>query len=125
MPHLLVIEEVPEIQHYLELVLRYSGYEVTVAANLPSALALDLPAQSHAIILNLGYAYTSPAIPLDMLQAHLHEHPVPIIAISARLDLKRENVCALGYADFIPKPFHLHTLLECLEAALLHTRALG
>lgn len=125
MPHLLVIDELPEIQRYLELVLRYLGYEVAVAASLADAMALTPPLHPHAIILNLGYAYADPSTPLELLRTYLPGHPIPVIAISARADLRREDVCALGYADLIAKPFHLQTLLKCLEAALMQARALG
>jgi two-component system KDP operon response regulator KdpE len=123
-PHVLVIDDEPQILRALRTILTEKKFRVTTAAHGEEGLALAASAQPDVIILDLGL----PDMDGIEVCARLREWTqVPIIILSVR-DAEKEKVAALdrGADDFLTKPFGAEELLARVRVAMRHgTRAQG
>ncbi|MBI1856530.1 MAG: response regulator transcription factor [Chloroflexi bacterium] len=123
-PHILVIDDEPQILRALRTILSEKGFEVTVANRGEEGLALAAANPPDIIILDLGL----PDMDGIEVCARLREWTqTPIIVLSVR-DTERDKVAALdkGADDYLTKPFGIEELLARVRVALRHsTRARG
>ncbi len=123
-PHILVIDDEPQIVRALRTILTAKQFRVTAAMRGEEGLALATANPPDVIILDLSLP------DLDGLQvcARLREWTqVPIIVLSVR-DNERDKVAALdkGADDYLTKPFGIEELLARIRVALRHAaRAQG
>ena len=123
-PHILVIDDEPQIVRALKTILTAKQFRVTAALRGEEGLALAAANPPDVIILDLSLP------DLDGLQvcARLREWTqVPIIVLSVR-DNERDKVAALdtGADDYLTKPFGIEELLARIRVALRHAaRAQG
>lgn len=118
-PHILVIDDEPQILRALRTILTEKHFRVTTASRGEEGLALAAANPPDIIILDLGLP------DLDGLQvcSRLREWTqTPIIVLSAR-DNERDKVTALdkGADDYLTKPFGIEELLARVRVALRHT----
>lgn len=118
MQRILVIDDNPDIQSLVHTLLSRAGYEVFFATSLGEALALAEQARPHAVLVDIARGYHDPAEPLELLRASRCLRGASVIAISGRPDFDQRAALALGYTAFLAKPFHIHSLVAQLEAAL-------
>ena len=116
MSRILCIDDEPAILRLLEVILRRDGHEAVPAATGGAALAAMRSGTIDAVLLDLGLPDRDG---LEVLAAIRAVHPVPVIVVSARSDV-REKVAALdlGASDFVTKPFDGDELLARLRVAL-------
>lgn len=117
-PHILVIDDEPQILRALRTILGQSGYRVTTASRGEEGLALAAASLPDVIILDLGLP------DLDGIQvcARLREWAqTPIIVLSVR-EGEQDKVQALdaGADDYLTKPFGIEELLARVRVALRH-----
>jgi two-component system, OmpR family, KDP operon response regulator KdpE len=117
-PTILVVEDEPEIRHFLRSSLRAEGYRVVES---PNGRRGEVDAGMHKpdrAIVDLGLP------DFDGIQVirHIREwSTMPIIVLSARIQ-ERSKIDALdsGADDYITKPFGVGELLARVRVALRH-----
>jgi two-component system KDP operon response regulator KdpE len=123
-PHILVIDDEPQILRALRTILTEKHFRVTTASRGEEGLALAAANPPDVIILDLSL----PDIDGTEVCARLREWTLtPIIVLSAR-ESERDKVAALdrGADDYLTKPFGIEELLARLRVALRHAvRAQG
>jgi two-component system, OmpR family, KDP operon response regulator KdpE len=118
-PHILVIDDEPQILRALRTILTEKNFRVTAASRGEEGLALAAANPPDVIILDLSL----PDMDGTEVAARLREWTLtPIIVLSAR-DSDRDKVAALdkGADDYLTKPFSIDELLARLRVALRHT----
>jgi len=118
-PHILVIDDEPQILRALRTILTAKQFRVTTASRGDEGLALAAAQQPDLIILDLGL----PDMDGFQVCSRLREwSQVPIIVLSVR-DSERDKVVALdhGADDYLTKPFGIEELLARIRVALRHS----
>ncbi len=123
-PHILVIDDEPQILRAMRTILTEKQFRVTTASRGEEGLALAAANPPDVVILDLGL----PDIDGIEVCARLREWThIPIIVLSVR-DNERDKVAALdkGADDYLTKPFGIQELLARIRVALRHlTQAKG
>jgi two-component system, OmpR family, KDP operon response regulator KdpE len=118
-PHVLVIDDEPQILRAVRTILTAKQFRVTTAARGEEGLTLAATQAPDLIILDL-------ALPdMDGIEVcrRLREWTqVPIIVLSVR-DTEKDKVAALdrGADDYLTKPFGIEELLARIRVALRHS----
>ena len=118
-PHILVIDDEPQILRALRTILVPKHYRVTTASLGEEGLALAAATLPDVVILDLGL----PDMDGVEVCARLREWTrIPIIVLSVR-EAEHEKVLALdkGADDYLVKPFGIEELLARIRVALRHT----
>jgi two-component system KDP operon response regulator KdpE len=118
-PHVLVIDDEPQILRAVRTILTAKQFRVTTAARGEEGLTLAAAEAPDLIILDLSLP------DLDGIEVcrRLREWTqVPIIVLSVR-DTEKDKVAALdrGADDYLTKPFSIEELLARIRVALRHS----
>lgn len=118
-PHILVIDDEPQILRAMRTILTEKQFKVTTASRGEEGLTLAAASEPDLIILDLGLP------DMDGVEActRLREWTqTPIIILSVR-DSERDKVAALdrGADDYLTKPFGIEELLARVRVALRHS----
>jgi two-component system KDP operon response regulator KdpE len=121
-PHILVIDDEPQILRALRTILTARDFRVSTASTGEEGLALAAAAQPDLIILDLSLP------DMDGVQVcrSLREWTqTPVVVLSVR-DSERDKVLALdmGADDYVTKPFGIDELLARIRVALRHSAPL-
>jgi two-component system KDP operon response regulator KdpE len=123
-PHILVIDDEPQILRALRTILTAKQFRVTTASRGEEGLTLAAAQPPDLVILDLSL----PDMDGINVCARLREWTqVPIIVLSVR-DSERDKVAALdkGADDYLTKPFGIEELLARIRVAMRHsTQARG
>jgi two-component system KDP operon response regulator KdpE len=123
-PHILVIDDEPQILRAMRTILTEKQFKVTTASRGEEGLTLAAANEPNIVILDLGL----PDMEGVEVCSRLREWTqCPIIVLSVR-DSERDKVAALdaGADDYLTKPFGIEELLARVRVALRHsTRAQG
>ncbi len=117
MPHVLIIEDEPDLAMGLRDNLEFEGYTVTHAADGEQGLAAMREAAADLIVLDIML----PGIDGFEVCRRMREagHTMPIIILSARgQEIDKVRGLELGADDYVTKPFSLRELLARVSAAL-------
>ena len=117
-PHILVIDDEPQILRALRTILTEKQFRVTTANRGEEGLALAAASPPDIVILDLGL----PDMDGIEVCSRLREWTqCPIIVLSVR-DSERDKVAALdkGADDYLTKPFGIEELLARVRVALRH-----
>src|SRR5690349_13892749 len=115
---ILVIEDDPSLQKFLQVTLSTQHYKVICAASGVRGMELAATAQPDLIVLDLGL----PDVDGVDLTRQLREWSrIPIIVVSAR-GKEQDKVVALdaGADDYLTKPFGVGELLARVRVVLRH-----
>jgi len=118
-PHILVIDDEPQILRAMRTILTEKQFRVTTASRGEEGLTLAATAEPDLVILDLGL----PDMDGVEVCTRLREWTqVPIIVLSVR-DTERDKVAALdqGADDYLTKPFGIEELLARVRVALRHS----
>ncbi len=113
----LVVEDDRSVLETLVHVLTVHGFAVTATGSVVGALSLVRQQRPDLIILDLGLPYRSGVSFLTELKADQETQHIPVIVVSALLDLLPIEHRAL-VAGALAKPFDIHTLMTTIRAAL-------
>jgi len=115
-PHILVVDDEPQLLRVLRPTLATAGYEVTTADTAEAAIATAASSRCDAILLDLGLPDGDGK---DVISRIREWSDVPILVLSAR-DIETEKIEALdrGADDYINKPFAMGELMARVRAAL-------
>jgi len=120
-PHILVVDDEPQITRVLRTSLSSQGYDIRVANSGEMALEIMKDWSPNLIITDLSM----PSVDgVQLCRAVRAVSQVPIIVLSVR-DKEQQKVEALdaGADDYVTKPFHMEEVLARLRA--LTRRAAG
>jgi DNA-binding response OmpR family regulator len=116
-PHILVVEDEVKLAQFIELELKYEGYQVTVANDGLTGLTSARESKPDLVILD----WMLPGISGPEICRRLRTtgDKVPIILLTAK-DEVRDRVAGLdaGADDYVVKPFSLEELLARVRAHL-------
>jgi two-component system KDP operon response regulator KdpE len=118
-PHILVIDDEPQILRAIRTILTEKQFRVTTASRGEEGLALAATNEPDIVILDLGL----PDMDGVEVCRRLREWTqCPIIILSVR-DSERDKVAALdqGADDYLTKPFGIEELLARVRVALRHS----
>jgi two-component system KDP operon response regulator KdpE len=119
-PHILVIDDEPQILRALRTILTEKQFKVTTASRGEEGLTLAATQEPDIVILDLGL----PDMDGVEVCTRLREWTqCPIIVLSVR-DAERDKVAALdqGADDYLTKPFGIEELLARVRVALRHAQ---
>ncbi len=112
---ILIIEDDPDINHMLRLLLRQNGYE-TISAYSGTEGVLVHGREVSLILLDLMLPGRSGE---EIIRELKQKHRVPVIVMSAIHDVnKKVDLFSLGADDYVTKPFHNEELLARIAARL-------
>ena len=119
--HILVVEDEDKLAQFVELELKYEGYEVTVARD--GIAGLTAARESHPDLILLDWMLPGISGLEICKRLRLTGDKVPIILLTAKDDIK-DRVAGLdaGADDYIVKPFSLEELLARVRAHLRRTQ---
>lgn len=117
-PHILVIDDEPQILRALRTILTEKGYRVTTANSGEEGLALAAATLPEVVILDLGLPDMDGA---DVCSRLREWTQAPIIVLSVR-DSEHDKTTVLdrGADDYLTKPFGIEELLARIRVALRH-----
>ncbi len=117
-PHILVIDDEPQILRALRTILLEKQFRVTTASRGEEGLTLAAASLPDMIILDLGLPDVSGIEVVSRLRAWTQ---VPVIVLSVH-DSEQDKVAALdrGADDYLTKPFGIEELLARIRVALRH-----
>ncbi|MCC7103682.1 MAG: response regulator transcription factor [Chloroflexi bacterium] len=115
-PRILVVDDEEAILEFVELGLRYEGFEVDLATDGPSALASYARQRPDLVVLDLNLPGMDG---LEVCQRLRRGGDVPIVMLTARGDVdERVEGLEAGADDYLPKPFKFKELLARIRAVL-------
>lgn len=117
-PHILVIDDEPQILRALKTILAEKQFKITTASTGEEGLALAAANPPDIVILDLGL----PGMDGFEVCGRLREWTqCPIIVLSVR-ESEKDKVAALdkGADDYLVKPFGIEELLARVRVALRH-----
>jgi len=115
-PHIMVVDDDREMLRMVERTLELEGYDVTVAADGSSALALLDDCKPDLVILDIMMPSPDGYQVLDSMR---QRSDVPVIMLTARREVASlDKALALGADDYIRKPFRVLELLARIQAKL-------
>jgi len=117
-PHILVIDDEPQITRALRTILTARQFRVSTAGRGEEGLALAAAQQPDMIILDL---YLPDMDGIEVCRRLREWTKVPVIVLSVR-DSERDKVTALdsGADDYLTKPFGIEELLARIRVAQRH-----
>lgn len=118
-PHILVIDDEPQILRAMRTILTERGFKVTATNRGEEGLTLAAASEPDLVVLDLGL----PDMDGVEVCMRLREWTqIPIIILSVR-DNERDKVAALdmGADDYLTKPFGIEELLARIRVALRHS----
>jgi len=118
-PHILVIDDEPQILRAMRTILTEKQFRVSTASRGEEGLTLAATAEPDLVILDLGL----PDMDGVEVCTRLREWTqIPILVLSVR-DTERDKVAALdqGADDYLTKPFGIEELLARVRVALRHS----
>lgn len=117
-PHILVVDDEPQILRALRTILSAHRYRVSVARTGEECLALTAVEHPDVVILDLGLPDMDGVTVCERLREWTE---IPIIILSVRNE-ERDKVRALdkGADDYLVKPFGIEELLARIRVALRH-----
>ena len=117
---ILIIEDEPNISHFISATLNTSGYDAMIAHSGEEALSMISSHCPDLIVLDLGLPDMDG---LDILKSVRSWSSLPIVVVSARThESDKVEALDLGADDYLTKPFGTSELLARIRAAIRHTR---
>ena len=115
-PRVLVVDDEESILDFVEMGLRYEGFDVELALDGPGALEAFSRRRPDLIILDLNL----PGLDgIEVCRQIRRQSDVPIIMLTARGEVdERVEGLEAGADDYLPKPFKFKELLARVRAVL-------
>lgn len=116
--HVLVVDDDAEIAESIKLALRNAGFEVTMAHDGNTCIAIAETKHPDLIILDLMMPKRSGFLVLERLRL-LQQETIPVIVITGNGGNRHRNYAELlGVDDYIQKPFTMDRLVDSVKNLL-------
>lgn len=120
---ILVVDDMPEIQRFLSMLLGDAGYDVLAASTLKSGQYVVRQADPDLLIIDIRLgAYNGLQLALDQSISHPTR---PIILISGHADPVLEAEAKRLGTEFLTKPIEPSLLLKAIERLLAQRQSSG
>ncbi|MEZ4849782.1 MAG: response regulator [Bacteroidia bacterium] len=118
-PHILIVEDNPNLQQYLQLILS-DRFQVTTASHGKAALELlDKPNDFQLIISDLMMPIMDGYQLLEKLKSRDDTRQIPVIMLTARAEMSDKlKALRIGVDDYLKKPFNEEELAARIENLL-------
>lgn len=116
-PHLLVVEDDPDLLGLIHTMLEGEGYSVTAAASLPESLAA-LEEHLFQFVLTDLFREPEQRHPLQSIQPLIEQATPTPVGVMTAWRVPEDDVTQANLAFVLPKPFELDDLLGQLDAHL-------
>jgi two-component system, OmpR family, KDP operon response regulator KdpE len=122
-PHILVIDDEPQILRALRTILTARQFRVSTASRGEEGLALAAAVAPDLVILDMSLPDMDG---LEVCRRLREWSKIPVVVLSVR-DSERDKVAALdhGADDYLTKPFGIEELLARIRVALRHSVQAG
>ncbi|MBX3065743.1 MAG: response regulator transcription factor [Anaerolineae bacterium] len=122
MPKILIVEDAPDLASWIERELRAANFEVLLADNGRTALALHTSLTPDLVILD----WNLPELDgLEVLKQIRRGSATPVLMLTGRSDeIDRVVGLEVGADDYLVKPFSMRELLARVRAMLRRTELL-
>jgi len=115
-PHIMVVDDELEMLWLVERTLELEGYNVTIATNGSSALALLREREPDLVILDIMMPGPDGFQVLELIR---QRSSVPVLMLTARCEVTSlDKALALGADDYVRKPFRPSELAARIQAKL-------
>jgi len=121
---ILVVDDEPNITELVSMALRYEGFEVEVAGDGRSAVALAASFRPHLMVLDVMLPDIDGFGVLKRIRAD--GQPLSVVFLTAR-DATEDKIngLTLGGDDYVTKPFSVEELVARVRAVLRRTSGAG
>ena len=118
-PHILIVDDEPNIVMSREILMRKNGYEVGIARNGTEALAAIAATAYDVVLLDVMMPDVDGLHVCRQLRQHPAHFHTKVIFLSAK---SKDTDIAAGYAAgadlYVPKPFSTRTLMAQVRSLL-------
>ncbi len=119
MPHVLVVDDEPNILLSLEFLMQQAGFSVATAADAEQALEQINRQCPDLLLLDISLPGMSGFDLLERLRADDATQTLPVIMLTAHgREVEKEKGMALGANDYVTKPFSTRELVNRVQALL-------
>lgn len=119
MPHVLVVDDEPNILLSLEFLMQQAGFSVATAADAEQALEQINRQCPDLLLLDISLPGMSGFDLLERLRADDATQTLPVIMLTAHgREVEKEKGMALGANDYVTKPFSTRELVNRVLALL-------
>ncbi|PSL16849.1 response regulator receiver protein [Marinobacterium halophilum] len=119
MPHVLVVDDEPNILLSLEFLMQQAGFSVATAPDAEQALVQIEQQCPDLVLLDISLPGMSGFDLLERLRAAEATQALPVIMLTAHgREVEKEKGMALGASDYITKPFSTRDLVSHVQALL-------
>ena len=119
MPHVLVVDDEPNILLSLEFLMQQAGFSVATAADAEQALEQINRQCPDLLLLDISLPGMSGFDLLERLRADNATKTLPVIMLTAHgREVEKEKGMALGANDYVTKPFSTRELVNRVLALL-------
>jgi DNA-binding response OmpR family regulator len=119
MPHVLVVDDEPNILLSLEFLMQQAGFSVATAADAEQALEQINRQCPDLLLLDISLPGMSGFDLLERLRADDATQALPVIMLTAHgREVEKEKGMALGANDYVTKPFSTRELVNRVQALL-------
>jgi CheY-like chemotaxis protein len=109
---ILVIEYEPSLRRVLSACLKeLGGWKVSLSSSIQDGIRLCEQEKPHAILVDTSTPEIDALLFIEQLKRYSRERSIPIILISSRASwYTAQQLCQMGFAGAINKPFNPSTL---------------
>jgi DNA-binding response OmpR family regulator len=119
MPHVLVVDDEPNILLSLEFLMQQAGFSVATAADAEQALEQINRQCPDLLLLDISLPGMSGFDLLERLRADDATQTLPVIMLTAHgREVEKEKGMALGANDYVTKPFSTRELVNRVQVLL-------
>jgi len=120
---ILLVEDEPENQLVIGLILTTEGYNVITADRGDAALKLAVGEKPDLILLDVMMPEINGYEVLERLRSNPETAGIPVVLLTALAQEKDvEKAVEAGVNGFVAKPFEPAELISCVRAALSHSQ---
>ncbi|MBA4501746.1 response regulator transcription factor [Marinobacterium marinum] len=126
MPHVLVVDDEPNILLSLEFLMQQAGFNVTTAADAEQALVQIDEHCPDLLLLDISLPGMSGFDLLERLRSTESTRQLPVMMLTAHgREVEKEKGLALGANDYVTKPFSTRELVTRVQALLANQQQGG
>ena len=115
-PYVMVVDDDQDMLRILSRTLELEGFNVDVAANGSSALALMEECRPDLVVLDVMMPELDGFQVLNLIR---QRYSIPVIMLTARCEVTSlQKALALGADDYVTKPFNVRILLARVRAKM-------